>query len=102
MGILISCSVGMECNPLFYKELEIEKIAALKQSNRFLDAHMHFSSLAINDIQWWLGNPQKCIKKVYHNKPDFTLTTDASVAGGVHIDKTMDVEVATSPSQLVP
>ena len=85
IGTLVSCSVGVEFGPLFYKQLEIEKIAALKQSNGIFDAHMHFSPLAINDIQWWLGNPQKFIKKVYHNNPDFTLTTDASLAGwGAH------------------
>jgi len=42
----------MEFGPLFYKQLEIEKIAALKQSNGFFDAHIHCSPLAINDIQW--------------------------------------------------
>ena len=41
---------------------------------------MHFSPLAINDIQWWLGNSQKFIRKVYYNNRDFTLTTDASLA----------------------
>jgi len=52
IGTLVSCSVRMEFGPLFYKQLEIEKIAALKQSNGFFDAHIHCSPLAINDIQW--------------------------------------------------
>jgi len=47
--------------------------------------HMHISPLAISDIQWWLGNSQKFIKKAYHINPDFTLTTDTSLAGwGAH------------------
>ena len=80
MGTLVSCSDGVEFSPLFYKQLEVEKIAALKQSSRIFYAHMHFSPEAINDTQWWLGNSQKFIKKVYHNNPDFILMTDASLA----------------------
>ena len=52
-----------------------------KTAKEIFDAYMQFSPLAINDIQWWLGNSQTFIKKVYHNNPDFTLTTDASLAG---------------------
>ena len=85
IGTLASCSVGVEFGPLFYKQREIEKIVTLQQSKENFDAYMHFSPLAINDIQWWLGNSQKFIKKVYHNNPDFTLTIDASLAGwGAH------------------
>ena len=51
IGTLVSCSVGVESGPLFYKQLEIEKIAALKQINGIFDAHMHFSPVAINNIQ---------------------------------------------------
>ena len=85
IGTLVSCSVGVEFGPLFYKQLEIEKNAALTQSKGNFDVNMQFSPLAINDIQWWLGNAQKFVKKVYHKNPDFTLTTDASLVGwGAH------------------
>ena len=46
---------------------------------------MHLSLLAITDIQWWPGTSQKPSKIIYHTSPDFTFTTDASLAGcGAH------------------
>ena len=36
IGTLVSGSVGVEFGPLFYKQLEIEKIVALKQAKEIL------------------------------------------------------------------
>lgn len=85
IGTYVSCSVGVPYGPLFYKQLEIDKIGALKNSKGDFQAYMHFSKAAREDIKWWLGDHQRFTKKIVQSNPDFTLTTDASLQGwGAH------------------
>ena len=81
IGTLVSCSPGVEYGPLFYKQLEIEKIDALKQHNDSFNAQMTFSELAKSDICWWKENSWHYVKPISHGNPHFILTTDASLEG---------------------
>jgi len=85
IGTLVSCSVGVEFGPLYYKQLEIEKIEALKINRGDFQAYMTFSQQAREDIVWWLGSKRQFTKTICQANPDFTLTTDASLEGwGAH------------------
>ena len=53
IGTLVSCFPGVEYGPLFYKQLELEKIAALKKYRGSFEAQMQFLELAKSDIRWW-------------------------------------------------
>lgn len=53
IGTLVSCSPSVDVGPLFHKQLELEKIAALKKTPRSFEAQMHFTELAMSDIRWW-------------------------------------------------
>ena len=51
IGTLVSCSPGVDVGPLFHKQLELEKIAALKKKPSSFEPHMHFTFMS--DIRWW-------------------------------------------------
>lgn len=87
IGTLVSCSSGVEYVPLYYKQLEIEKIDALKKYQGSFEAQMQLSDLAKSDIRWWIEESFQYPKKIFHGNPFFTLTTDASLEGwGAHRD----------------
>ena len=87
IGTLVSCSSGVECGPLYYKQLEIEKIDARKKHQGSFEAQMQLSELAKSDILWWIEKSFQYPKKISHGNPHFTLTTDASLEGwGAHRD----------------
>ena len=54
IGTLVSCSSGVEYGPLYYKQLENEKIDALKKHQGSFEARMQLSELAKLDIRWWI------------------------------------------------
>ena len=85
IGTYVSCSVGVQYGPLYYKQLEIEKIDALKNSKGNFGAYMKFSQAAREDIKWWLENHEKFTKNILQPSPAVVLTTDASLEGwGAH------------------
>jgi len=81
IGTLVSCSIAVQYAPLFYKQLEIEKIEALKMSKGNFDAFMKFSDTAKKDILWWIDKNRTYRKPIGQEHPKFTLTTDASGIG---------------------
>ena len=62
---------------MFYKQLELVKIAALKKSRGSSEAQMQFSELAKSDTTKSGQN----IKLISQGDPDFIITTDASLEG---------------------
>ena len=73
IGTLVSCSSGVEYGPLYYKQLEIEKIDALKKHQGSFEAQMQLSELAKSDIRWWKEKRSHYLKKISHGNPYFTL-----------------------------
>ena len=81
IGTLVSCSSVVEYGPLYYKQLEIEKIDALKKHQGSFKANMQLSELPKSDIRWWIGKSFQYPNKISYGNPYFTLTTDASLEG---------------------
>ena len=93
--MVLSCSSGVEYGPLFYKQLEIEKIDALKKYQGSFEAQMQLSELAKSDIRWWIEKSFQFPKEISHGNPYFTLTTDASLEGwGEHRGRWLPQEIA--------
>ena len=75
----MTSSPGVEYGPLFYKQLEIEKIDALKKHKGSFE--VQFSELARSDIHWWAEKSCFFVKTIFHGNTHFKLTTDASLKG---------------------
>ena len=81
LGGLMATHPGNPWAPLFTKQLEIEKIAAL-QANRFnFDAYMSISDKVKIDLQWWLDNLSLIKADLQQSYPDLVIQTDASLQG---------------------
>ena len=53
---MVSSFPGVSYGPLYYRQLENEKTAALKVNGHSLDAKMELSYLAKLDTEWWIKN----------------------------------------------
>ena len=81
IGMMISCFPGVEYGELSYRQLEIEKAAALKASNWVFENTMQLSETAKSDITWWIMNSLSSKQRIDHGKIGYTLYTDASNQG---------------------
>ena len=81
IGMMVSCLPGVEYGGLFYRQLDIEKMAALKINRGDFDKHMNLSAKARADVSWWITNAQMSKKKIDHGKINHVLYTDACNKG---------------------
>ena len=67
----------------YYRNLETDKIAALKYHKGNFDGLMQLSSAAKAELQWWVKNIDRAYKPISqsHGKHDLLITTDASNLG---------------------
>ena len=85
VGLLVSTFSAVEFGPLHYRELEKEKILALKISKGNFDASMLITNGRKTELQWWITNLPCQIRKISHGNPEFEIVTDASLSGwGAH------------------
>ena len=80
IGVLVACFPGVEFGQLFYRQLEIDKAAALKLHKGDFDQTMMLSDIAKQDLVWWIENVGMG-KKISHGNPVIVLKTDASLTG---------------------
>jgi hypothetical protein len=81
LGGLMATHPGNPWAPLFTKQLEINKIFALKMNNFNFEANMHISTRVKADLQWWLDNLFLVQADIQQSYPDLTIQTDASMQG---------------------
>lgn len=81
IGILISACPAVQYGQLYTRQLEMEKIVALANSNQNFSTKIHITDEARQDIQWWIGNINNSYKCIKNDLFDLTLTTDASTTG---------------------
>ena len=81
VGIMVSFFPGVEYARLFYRQLEIEKSTALKNSGWNFESNMMLSETAKIDIVWWMNHAKTCKRKISHGKVTRELKTDASTQG---------------------
>ena len=81
IGIMVACCTGVEYGELFCKQLEIEKITALRINNGDFDCTMVISKNAKADVEWWLENAMSQKRKITHGRITHVMNTDASNDG---------------------
>ena len=81
IGKLVASCPGVAMGPLFYRQLENEKTAALKLRHGNFDGNMVLSPSAKSDLQWWVDNIENVSKPISQGNPSYTLNTDASLQG---------------------
>ena len=80
IGVLVACFPGVEFRQLFYRQLEIDKAAALKLHKGDFDQSKVLSDFAKQDLVWWIEKVGMG-KKFSHGNPVIILKTDASLRG---------------------
>ncbi|KAL9965154.1 hypothetical protein ACROYT_G028915 [Oculina patagonica] len=82
IGKLVASFPGVAMGPLFYRQLENEKTAALKFHHGNFDESMVLSPTAKSDLQWWvenIGNVSKPISQEGGSRPSLWDTNCATV-----------------------
>ena len=89
IGSIVACFPAVRYGPLFYRELELCKILALKKNRFDFDAFMNLNSAAIEEIKFWMYEGIFSFKPVYERDVDFIIQTDSSdfAWGAVFEDK---------------
>ena len=81
MGQIVANFPGVMHGPLYYRNLEGDKFQALKTNRGNFDADMSLSKEASKELKWWIANVEIAFNVVSHDKPQYTITTDASLLG---------------------
>ena len=81
IGSIISYLPAIQYGQLFYREIEKEKIVALKQSQGNFEATMALSNTARDQLLWWKDRSHLFPAPLVVRKPELTLCTDASGEG---------------------
>ena len=81
IGIFVSSFTAVEFGRLHYRQLELEKVQALKRVAGDYDKTFYLSGDAKTEIQWWVENINLQIRHIEHGKITFILTTDVSNQG---------------------
>ena len=76
VGKFVAAFQGCVYRPLHYRQLENNKISALKESQGNYDAHVTLSTLARHDIHWWIQNIETAKNPINHPKPTIVLGSD--------------------------
>ena len=87
VGMMVAYSPAVEYAGVHFKNLEKDKIKALKRCKGNFDRSMWISHEGEADIRWWLKNYHNP-RKIRREDPDVELFTDASHAGwGAHTEE---------------
>ena len=81
VGKLVASFPAVRYAPLYYRQLENDKIAALKRSWGNFDAHMCMSEISVHDLQWFIKNVKSASKPIRESQPDVIIASDASDLG---------------------
>ena len=81
IGKIIAALPGVQYGPMFYRNLERDKISALKNNRGHFDRAMNLSEEAKEELKWWINNIDKQFSPIRRNAPTVELRTDASGLG---------------------
>ena len=79
--MLVSLFPAVQLGKLYYRQLENEKIMALRRSWGDFDSKIILSQIAKSDLQWWLDNLSISHSPISRGQPDIVIETDASTRG---------------------
>ena len=87
LGKITSSFPGVRFAKLHYRQIESNKIRALKQQCGNYDKKMTLGAKAIEELWWWKSNILGSFNNITEGNPELILTTDASKTGwGAVID----------------
>ncbi|CAB4033662.1 Hypothetical predicted protein, partial [Paramuricea clavata] len=81
IGSLISSCPGLGYGRLHYRNIERDKINALKSQKGNFEAKMSLSHESLEDLAWWIKNVKFQHRNIQHGSPNTVLFTDASLLG---------------------
>ena len=81
IGTLISSLPAVSHGQLFYRQIEIEKILALKKNCGNFNAYMTLSQSAKEQMSWWITECHIDRNPIIRPAPDIILQTDSSLKG---------------------
>lgn len=81
LGNIVAAFPAVPYGKLHYREMERNKISALKTSKGDFDANMSLSHKSILEIDWWINNIIDSFKYIRSPEVDNILYTDASKKG---------------------
>ena len=81
IGLMVASFPGVMYGPLYYRQLEIEKVAALKQNQGNFEASMILSDTARSDLHWWIENVTDTSNTAAHGNCQVVVYSDASLTG---------------------
>lgn len=79
--LTVSSFPGVMHGPRFYRQLEIDKVMALKASKGDFDVPLLLSDLSRSDLKWWSTHIHTTSNPVSHGNPHITIYSDASLNG---------------------
>ena len=82
IGLIVSFFPGVLWGPLNYRNLEMMKTAALRQSKGEFEALTTLNSDAERELCWWVDNLDKSYSPIDNSKPEVEICTDAATSGG--------------------
>ena len=87
IGLCIAYMQAFRYGEKYVKQLEMEKIEALRLAKGNFDSKMILTDRAREDIVWWTQNVRYSGKDILYPEPDLVLFTDASTEGwGAHVE----------------
>ena len=81
VGHMVASFPASAFGPLYYRNIERDKIIALKISNGDFDKHMRLSKQVRSDIYWWLENIDTMFAPIHLPPITSTIYTDSSDIG---------------------
>ena len=81
IGFLVSSFPAVEFAEMHYRQLELDKICALRDNKGNFDSIMTLSTPSRTELTWWVNNVPHASKAISHGNPNLMLTTDASTRG---------------------
>jgi hypothetical protein len=79
IGQLVSTFPGVRYGPLYYRNLELAKIQALKSNDQNYDELVEITDNMKSELNWWISNLSDAFGEVSKGQIDIELMTDATL-----------------------
>ena len=81
IGHIVSSFPGVKYGGLYYRNLEMDKVEALKLSKGNFESPMIISREGIAELEWWINNIDNSFNDIIVPPIDVTIYPDASLQG---------------------
>lgn len=81
IGKFVAAEPGVPYAALYYKQLELDRDAALKEYKGDFDAKMVISKNSKECISWWIQNIETSFRPISHGPPNRKIESDSSLIG---------------------